>query len=275
MKALPAQEFDEDAEPAVEEDGVRLALEDKAVDQLGTSGTEDDDTDEDEEFYNALEEALMDMGGAHPPSPPPPTPPRELPSPSPSRSRPPSEEKKDEEPVDLLTTLIAEARMLKRYGVFTISSREGGLQARCPFHRKNSKTDCKKFFRVESDEKVAWKRLFWWCISHTDHVRQRDHVSYDAPIEDCGIDDFIDAARIDEGPAEEVKTDVQLDRALARGSRGRGRGRDGGGRCGRGLAKGRGKAHGKHDAELPVPGPPPSSSSSVTSSSSSDSSTSD
>ena len=88
------------------------------------------------------------------------------------------------------------------------------------------------------------KRVLWWCISHSDFTRQRSHVEYSAPIEDCPSLDFILASEVIELPTQRVKADNELEAevaeaAMARGSdaealveaggrgrRGRGRGNE-------------------------------------------------
>ena len=140
-----------------------------------------------------------------------------------------------------------------RWGCFDIArKRQAGkpdsYEARCPFHRLNAKSGCRKTFEIAhpGDEEVVLNALKWWCNEAKVWTHQRDHL--DALDEPLAVPLFdaaaLEAGRI-EGPAplrSEVKTDVQLDaeaaaRALA--LRARARGRAGAGRGGRGR-RGRG-----------------------------------
>ena len=146
-----------------------------------------------------------------------------------------------------------------------------GWQARCPFHRLNKKSECKKVFRIEGiGPEAKWQcaqRIKWWLARHADFKFQRTHMQYDAPFEDCPVPDFLDAVKPEEAPVKgTIKTDVELDaeEAALEALAGpmlvaadvhdvapppppealpRGRGRGGKGR-GRGRAKARGKGPG-------------------------------
>ena len=146
----------------------------------------------------------------------------------------------------------------------------GGWQASCLFHKKNRTTGCKKWFGLVADDYQTnvdtMKCLQYWCLSHVDFKRQRDHMAFDPQPADCPPLHFLEACKIDDRPVHgSIKTDAELDvEDGIVGPRGRGRGR------GRSM-RGRGRAgRGAHDGEDPPhidPMPLPSSS---TSSSSSD-----
>ena len=122
-----------------------------------------------------------------------------------------------------------------------------GLEARCPFHRKSSRTGCKKTFDfdvpADPDDSVIdvyLNALKWWCNCAKVWDRQKDHV---AALEDVMAVPMFDEQALEAGKISgpkpkqgEVKTDDQLDRELAKasklrvgaepqGARGRGRGR--------------------------------------------------
>ena len=79
------------------------------------------------------------------------------------------------------------------FGVFRFTRTPRGFSARCPFHRRNPKTDCKKMISVTTPKGITvpqqaivlcWRRLAWWCLRHKDFSRQREHVDWTPPAVD-------------------------------------------------------------------------------------------
>lgn len=181
----------------------------------------------------------------------------------------------DEDGVDVLCEFgVLESG---RWGVFTITPRQpgahgagayGGFQAACPFHKKNTKSGCRKWIRIEgpslADKRRTAHQLMWWCVQATDFKRQRDHLDLPTDYESCPPIEAVLSFKItDPPPPGTVLDDVTLDRidetaldALPLASllpaggapgppppeaagpvrgRGRGRGRAGRGRGGRGA----------------------------------------
>ena len=82
------------------------------------------------------------------------------------------------------------------YGVFRFTRTGRGFSARCPFHRRNPKTDCKKMISVTTPRNqpvpqdaivMCWRRLAWWCLCHKDFNRQRDHVDFTPPADNAVV----------------------------------------------------------------------------------------
>lgn len=108
------------------------------------------------------------------------------------------------------------------FGVFLLTRKEdragngwGGLQATCPFHRKNASSGCRKFVSFPSTNveecTAVLRQLFTWCCRAPRHNRQRDHL-WDMPlIEDTPSPEVLRSLAITDGPTEPAKTDDQLD----------------------------------------------------------------
>ena len=155
-------------------------------------------------------------------------------------------------------------------------------EARCPFHRKNATTGCKKTFVVEPDATpddiaLITNALKWWCNVALDWRTQRDHrKSMETPFDVPLFEEAVLVGGQIPGPKpkkEDVRTDVAILRAMATEAaeaagavraraRGRGQGRAQGGRA-RGGARGRGRG-------APAPPSPADAESSSSPSSSSD-----
>ena len=110
-----------------------------------------------------------------------------------------------------------------RWGPFRITYKTNeGLEARCPYHRKNIKTECKKFvdFHVRGPGPVPTEamhvclhRVLWWCCQARDFDRQWTHNA--EPSLHAGSPDpaFLAAMR-DHFPPPPARalTDDELDR---------------------------------------------------------------
>lgn len=127
----------------------------------------------------------------------------------------------------------------------------GGVEASCPFHRRNAKTGCKKYLQLRSDSQDEFqscvRSLKAWCNAATMYSRQRDHLSHFVSISTAPIQEVLDAGFIEHGPADRPAGDDELDaaegllaapkakpkagrgrgKAAPKASRGRGRGRRG------------------------------------------------
>eukprot|EP00971_Amphidinium_carterae_P352655 6492690-Amphidinium_carterae.2 len=185
----------------------------------------------DSEFMNALEAALLDRAdreqdeglsdeeysetapalhhNAMQTPPPPPLPPP---------AEPPVEELQAE------LHAVAPDLLLEggAWGGFRISVKQagkqsafGGFECKCPWHRLNDNSDCKKLFSVRGptheDKQVAMRALKTWAITAKQHSRQRHHLADFAgmlPLEN----EALEARRIDERPLrKDIVPDTQLD----------------------------------------------------------------
>ena len=112
----------------------------------------------------------------------------------------------------------------ERWGCFTITpvrrrGRHGlvlvGYQARCPWHRLNQLTDCKKAFglvRTQESRSDILQRLFHWCTLALEKPRQSHHMQEACPLALCPPMEVIRARRLEEGPERGlVYTDAELD----------------------------------------------------------------
>lgn len=118
----------------------------------------------------------------------------------------------------------------------------GGYQATCLFHKKNHKTGCKRWFRVDGpsrkDKEDAVKLLLHWCIIAPDFDRQRAHLYCPMSLADCpDVATMMALEPTDERPVG-VRKNVELDAEAGVAVRGRGRGR---GRASGAAGDGRGK----------------------------------
>lgn len=147
-----------------------------------------------------------------------------------------------------------------RWGCFRLSilrplaSRpHGAIEAACPWHKKNSKTDCKKLVRMRdgtpAEADKVFRALKLWCVAGVDMNRQRHHMGIHVDVDDPPIAEAIEAMIITEGPLAPPTPDDALDvegagAGAADRGRGAGRGRARGG-GGRGAGRGRGRAGGE------------------------------
>jgi hypothetical protein len=110
----------------------------------------------------------------------------------------------------------------RKWGAFNFNpeasgGKYGGFRIRCPFHKLNQTSDCKKWIRVlgptDADKEICVRRMMLWCVKHTEYNRQRHHVAWDPPILDSELPDLqsLKARRVLEAPARgSVTTDVEL-----------------------------------------------------------------
>ena len=91
----------------------------------------------------------------------------------------------------------------------------GGLQADCPFHRRNKTTGCRKCFPIlgetHDDFLAARRRLQFWCTHAPLFQRQRDHIRFAFVDGDVPVDHILEDLLVADGPEYTVKTDVELD----------------------------------------------------------------
>ena len=109
-----------------------------------------------------------------------------------------------------------------RFGIFRMTPKQpsdripfGGYEASCPFHRKNSRTGCKKFCRMTEAGPAARRdtllRLMHWCTLAVYHNRQRKHLWHFPELDECPLAHVILARRINEPPDDAVRTDEEID----------------------------------------------------------------
>lgn len=137
----------------------------------------------------------------------------------------------------------------------------GGVEARCPFHKKNSRTDCKKYLQLRSADPEEFgkcvRALKAWCNSATSYNRQRFHLQHHVSIDAAPAEEVVAAGCVADGPAEAVKGDDELDAeadalaaapvaagSVAPKAKGRGRGR-GKAAPKRGSGRSRGRGRGR------------------------------
>ncbi|CAE7832485.1 unnamed protein product [Symbiodinium sp. CCMP2592] len=144
-----------------------------------------------------------------PPPPPPAAPPPGLP-----RNRPAEEDN---------VSVDSELEKPPAWGVFRINLKQpaaarvhGGYEARCPFHRKSAKTDCKKFVSIRgstaADKDNALRALKAWCNCAESYNRQRDHIQHFVSPETAPSQAVLDAGLITQAPPGRPRTDEELDR---------------------------------------------------------------
>ncbi|CAE7694010.1 unnamed protein product [Symbiodinium sp. KB8] len=112
------------------------------------------------------------------------------------------------------------------WGCFRITPKQpgptrlhGGFEARCPFHRKNDKTECKRFLSlrdssIEEREKTL-RALRAWCNAAPLYDRQRGHLHHFVSADTAPADEVLVAGRIADPPAAKPATDVELDAIAA------------------------------------------------------------
>ncbi len=113
------------------------------------------------------------------------------------------------------------------WGAFRLTAKQaggtngefGGYQARCPFHRKNASTDCKRYLRLKDGSReerlLVLRQLMWWCTMAPQHIRQRLHLVQPLPAESTPSYAHVRALRIDVKPLTRPRTDDELDAGLA------------------------------------------------------------
>ena len=101
------------------------------------------------------------------------------------------------------------------------SGRFGGWEARCPFHKLNDKSGCKRFLRITGpspqDQTNTLRRLLYWCSVAQEYNRQRLHLGFLPPLEECPPVALIMSRKITDKP-QSVKTDDALDAEEAGGA---------------------------------------------------------
>jgi hypothetical protein len=123
------------------------------------------------------------------------------------------------------------------------------VEARCVFHKLDTKTGCKKTFGFDNDsEPLVLGALKHWCNTSRDFDRQRHHMQSlkrwdDVPVQS---EEVLLANRIPEAEKPDpqtVRTDKELDAddAPARRARGRGRRAQSQGERGQAAREGRGR----------------------------------
>jgi len=151
------------------------------------------------------------------------------------------------------------------FGVFRLTVKQpsekagrkfGGVEARCPFHKKNNRTDCKKYLQLRSADPEEFSKcvraLKMWCNSASRYNRQRLHLQHHVSIDAAPAEEVVAAGCIVVGPAGAVQGDDVLDAeagavadggapapAVAPKAKGRGRGKA------KAVAKRRGRGRGR------------------------------
>ena len=152
--------------------------------------------------------------------------------------------------------------------VATKNRPHGAFEARCPWHRKNNRSGCKKYARLYNNdpEHVAsvLLALKWWCVQANTVSRQSHHVGIPVDVATCPVEHIVDAGFISEPPVEPPPADDDVDGIMPpAAARPTGHGRGGGRNRGRGRGRGAAAA-----ADVAAPEDTGSSSSSPSSSAS-------
>jgi hypothetical protein len=145
----------------------------------------------------------------------------------------------------------------RRWGAFSFTVKHpgtqtgeyGGLQAECPFHKKNTTSMCRKFFRITGPSAEEFAKqvrcMKYWCTQAPCFDRQWIHVfltDYENPPSDEALEGMLIQDRPDPSDILDDETyyaTVGRDDPEA-AEHGRGRGTRG-----RGLAAARGRARGR------------------------------
>ena len=113
-----------------------------------------------------------------------------------------------------------------RWGPFAFTpktdaqGRWASWEASCPYHRKSAATTCKKNLVITAlGSDATIRALKEWCCHAPSASRQREHLAIAPLVASAPADAILDAKlqTMPEKPLpREVKTDVELDRALSR-----------------------------------------------------------
>ena len=134
------------------------------------------------------------------------------------------------EPVDLLTGDSGDAKGLS-WGVFRCTARPpasegvggqgvfGGWSVRCPYHRKTTATDCKKWFPhagpTAKDKSDSLWRAMTWCSRYKDYSRQKTHNLFTPLSSECPPLEVLRAFKHEAAPRRaSVFTDEELDAGM-------------------------------------------------------------
>ena len=94
-------------------------------------------------------------------------------------------------------------------------SKFGGYECLCPFHRKNDKTNCKKFFSLEGPGQQAQEKALLlarhWAVQATKFQTQASHLR-DADISwaGCPSRQQLEDLKINSKPATRARTDAEV-----------------------------------------------------------------
>ena len=119
------------------------------------------------------------------------------------------------------------------WGCFTIarkrvSGQERAFECRCPFHRKNGTTNCKKTISYsQGNAEHALAAARWWCNQSLKTTTQFDHLKMFEDLMEVPFlpYDLLLEGQIVQAPVGHVKTDVEIATEIRAQSQGRGRGR--------------------------------------------------
>ena len=119
---------------------------------------------------------------------------------------------------------------LEHWGVFRISVLQpkppfrphGAVEALCPFHKRNSVTDCKKYIAHKDNSSegraLDMRAIKHWCTQASTVHMQRHHIKCKlldrATLRNLS-DAFLESKRIDEGPIGPVVPDDEMDAQTA------------------------------------------------------------
>ena len=121
---------------------------------------------------------------------------------------------------------LVQPGVVSSWGCFRISSlvpkpntrAYGALEAVCPFHRKNSKTECKKYVAHKSNDQASkdldYKALMHWCSQAQSVNRQKHHVGMQLLSRERVAEipmEVLEARRIEQGPSQPAVADDVLD----------------------------------------------------------------
>lgn len=99
-----------------------------------------------------------------------------------------------EDPKEVLGKTVGPFRFTSKQHFYKSGGQYGGWEAACPFHKKNDKTLCRKWFGIagptHADRKSAAAAAMLWCSRARQFERQRLHIAFQpdfASAPDAGL----------------------------------------------------------------------------------------
>ena len=99
-----------------------------------------------------------------------------------------------EDPKEVLGKTVGPFRFTSKQHYYKSGGQYGGWEAACPFHKKNDKTSCRKWFGIagpeRTDRKAAAAAAMLWCSRARQFERQRLHIAFQpdfASAPDAGL----------------------------------------------------------------------------------------
>ena len=101
----------------------------------------------------------------------------------------------------------------------TYGGNYGAFEVQCPFHRKNDRTGCAKFIRIEGpnadDKQKAIHRAIWWCSQYDKFTLQREHMGFAALGDPPPLAELQPLMPLERPARRSIRTDIEIDIANA------------------------------------------------------------